>query len=111
MEDLDEGRDSGRNVLGMRTLPQMSLLQLLSALCEQMFETNSGLCALSPWGEAERESNANQMFVILFDASPEKCSDDVAMEQSLGTGTEHDGECQNCLPAYRRCRFQVQNVL
>lgn len=40
MEDLDEGRDSGRNVWGMGTLPQMSLLQLLSALCEQMCETN-----------------------------------------------------------------------
>lgn len=74
-------------------------------------ETDSGLCALSPRGEAERASNANQMFVILFDASPEKCSDNMAMEQSLGTGTEHDGEWQKCLPPYRRHRFQVKNVL
>lgn len=41
------------------------------------------LCALSPWVQAERESNGNQMFVILFDASPEKCSDNMALEQSL----------------------------
>lgn len=109
MEELEEGRDSGRNTLGMR---------LKSVYCNDYLqhmnnygETDSGLCALSPWGEAERESNANQMFVILFDASPEKCSDNMAMEQSLGTGTEHDRKWQKCLPAYRRCMLQVQNVL